>query len=63
MGGDSRMEQVPECKWEEAAGQDFLFVNARSVELQGKHYRTFIFLIQIYKTSLLLDLEKQKKKH
>lgn len=40
MDGYSRMEEVPEYEWEEAAGQDFLFVNARSVELQGKHYRT-----------------------
>lgn len=55
--GRARWNQVPECKRGEAAGLGLLFVHTTSAELQGKGYRMFIFFIQIYKTSLLPELQ------
>ena len=55
--GTAGQNQVPECKREEAAGLDLLFANTRSAELQGKRYRTFIFFIQTYRTTLMPKLQ------
>lgn len=62
--GTAGWNQVPEYKWEEAAGWNLLFVNARSVELQEKHYRTLglLFLDTNIQDISAARLKRNKRK-